>query len=181
MLYLTLDSCQAAGAGLWLTKASAVTSTGLPGEPQGVKLLFLLPVDALHPSRLEESLTLPGGVRLKERSVLQVSVADVDVVVRDLVHCQRVGLSLVDGPAGDQLESTDKVRQLLRRQEVQEKQETHSLCASKSAISPLSGARGASLGACAVAPAHAQPTCIFGGCCASASCPAWRRRGWARW
>lgn len=53
-----------------------------------MKLPLLLPVYALHPCCLEESLPLSGGVRLKETSILKVSIADVDVSVFiwDLIH-----------------------------------------------------------------------------------------------
>lgn len=48
-MYLTLNARQTARAGLRLTEASAVTSTGLSRESQGMKLPLLLPVDELDP------------------------------------------------------------------------------------------------------------------------------------
>lgn len=112
MLYLALDSRQTACAGLWLTKASAVTSTGLPGETQGVELPLLLPVYALHPRCLEESLPLFGGVRLKETSILQLSITDVDVSVfiLDLIHSEPLCFPLVNGPTSEQLESAEQIK-----------------------------------------------------------------------
>lgn len=107
MLYLALDACQTACAGLWLTKALAVTSTGLPGDTQGMKLPLLLLVNTLHPRCQEESLPLSGRVRLKETLILQLRITDVDVNVFmwDLIHCEPVCFSLVNGPTGDQLQS----------------------------------------------------------------------------
>lgn len=72
MCYLALDACQTARAGLRFTKALAVTSTGLPGETQAMKLPLLLLVDVLHPRRLKENLPLFGGVRLQETSIIQL-------------------------------------------------------------------------------------------------------------
>lgn len=99
MLYLTLDSCQTACTGFWLTKALAVTSTVLSGQTQGMKLPLLLSVYTLHPCCLQESLSLFGGVRLKETSILQLSITDVDVsvFVKDLIRCEPVCFSLVNG------------------------------------------------------------------------------------
>lgn len=112
MSYLALDSCQTACAGLWLTKTLAVTATGFPGDTQGMKLPLLLPVYALHPRCLEESLPLFGGVRLKETSILQLSIIDVDVTVFiwDLIHHEPVCLFLVNGPTSDQLESAQQTK-----------------------------------------------------------------------
>lgn len=104
--YLTLDACQTACAGLWLTKALAVTSTGLPGKTQNVKLLPLLIVYALNPRSQEESLSLSRGVPLKDTSILQLSITNVDVIVFiwNLVQCESAFFSLFDGPTCDKLE-----------------------------------------------------------------------------
>lgn len=111
MSYLALDACQTACTGLWLTEALAVTSTRLSGETQSMKLPLLLPVDALHPRCLEERLPLFGGVRLKEASVLHLSITDVDVdvFIWDLIHSEPFCFSLVHGPGGDQLESEQQI------------------------------------------------------------------------
>lgn len=79
--YLAIDSCQTACAGLRLTKASAVTSAGLPGEAQGVELPLLLAVYAFHPCCQQKSLSLSGRVWMKEASVLHVSVTHMDVII----------------------------------------------------------------------------------------------------
>lgn len=86
-----------------------------------MKLPLLLAVYALHPRRLEESLPLSGGVRLEETPVLQLCITDVDVgvFIRDLIRREPVCFSLVDGPAGDQLESAGKVRRPRGRRAMQ--------------------------------------------------------------
>lgn len=81
MSYLTLDACQAAGAGLRLTEALTVTSTGLSGDSQSMKLPLLLSIYPLHSCSREERLPLSGGIRLQETSLLQLSITDVDVNV----------------------------------------------------------------------------------------------------
>lgn len=75
-----------------------------------MKLPLLIPVYALHPRCQEESLPLPGGVRLKETSVVQLSITDVDVgvFIRDAILCERFCFSLVHGPAGDKLGPTNR-------------------------------------------------------------------------
>lgn len=105
-LYLTLDACQAAGAGLGLTKASAVTPARFPGQTQRMKLLLLLLVDALHPRRQEESLPLPGRIRLHGASIVQLRLADVVVIAlggNSGVSSEWTRFVLANGLIGDPL------------------------------------------------------------------------------
>lgn len=107
MLYLALDACLTAGAGLRLAEAPAVAAAGLPGEPQSVKLPLLLLVDDLRPRRQEESLSLFGRERLKVASVLQIRLTNMDVRVstQNLIRRQLLRLVLVNSSTYDQLEA----------------------------------------------------------------------------
>lgn len=105
-MYLTLNARQTARAGLRLTEASAVTSTGLSRESQGMKLPLLLPVDELDPCCLKDGLALFRGEWLKETSVLLLAITDVavSVFIWDLICSKPVCFLLVNGPTGNQLE-----------------------------------------------------------------------------
>lgn len=107
VLYLALDACLTAGAGLRLTEAPTVAAAGLPGEPQSVKLPLLLLVDDLRPRRQEESLSLFGRERLKVPAVLQIRLTNMNVRVstQNLICRQLLRLVLVNGSTYDQLES----------------------------------------------------------------------------
>lgn len=107
MLYLALDACLTAGAGLRLAEAPAIAAAGLPGEPQSVKLPLLLLVDDLRPRCQEESLSLFGRERLKVASVLQIRRTNMDVRVstQNLIRRQLLRLVLVNSSTYDQLEA----------------------------------------------------------------------------
>lgn len=150
--YLTLDSCQAARASFWFTEASAVASTGLPGEAQGMKLPLFLPFYAFHPSCKEESMPLFGRVRKKENAALQVGVADggVSVIVQHLIRGQSVCFSLIDGAASDQLRSAQETK-LERRSSSETKRTAETkltLCFNVWNLSSLRRSRSLSLRLC---------------------------------
>lgn len=90
--YLTFNACQAAAAGLWVADLPAVAAAVLPGQADVVQLPLLLLVDLLHPHGFQQRTSLLGRVGLEEEAVLQVHIADVDVIVRDVFNSELVGL-----------------------------------------------------------------------------------------
>ena len=59
--YLTLNACQAAGTGFWITEHSAVTATVLPRKADGPQFVLLVNVDLLHPRGAQQSSPLFCG------------------------------------------------------------------------------------------------------------------------
>lgn len=90
--YLAFNARQAAAAGLGVADLLAVTTAVLPGQADAVQLPLLLLVNLLHAHGFEQRPPLFGGVGLEEEAVLQVHVADVDVVIGDVLDSELVGL-----------------------------------------------------------------------------------------
>ena len=91
-IYLTLDPCYAAGTGLWVTENSAIAAAVLPGYADGPKFMFLLHVNFLYPRGAQQCPTLFGGERLQKEVLVYFCVVEIDVVIRDVLSCERVGL-----------------------------------------------------------------------------------------
>lgn len=89
--YLALNACQAAAAGLGIADLLTVTAAVLPGQTDAVQLPLLLLVNLLHPNSFEQCTPLLGWVGLEEKAILQVHIADVNVIVRDVLNGELVG------------------------------------------------------------------------------------------
>lgn len=89
--YLALNACQATAAGLGIADLLTVTATILPGQADAVQLPLLLLVNLLHPNGFEQCTPFLGWIGLEEKAILQVHVADVDIVVRDVFNSELVG------------------------------------------------------------------------------------------
>lgn len=91
-IYLALNAGQAASTGLRVANPPAAASALLPGHTQGAQLMLLLYVNASDPRGPEEGAAPPGGQRLEEEVVVHLRVVHIQVVLRDVVERQAVGL-----------------------------------------------------------------------------------------
>lgn len=90
--YLALDPRDAAGTRVRVTEYPAVTTTVFPGHADGSQFVFLFNINLLHPGGTKKRPTLFSGQRLQEEVLVHLRVVQIDVVVRDVLCCQRVGL-----------------------------------------------------------------------------------------
>lgn len=91
-IYLAFDSCYTARTCLWVTEHSAVAATVLPGQPDGPQLMLLLHVNFLHPRGPQQSPALLRGEGLEEKVLVHLCVFQINVIVRDVLSRERVGL-----------------------------------------------------------------------------------------
>lgn len=91
-IYLALNAGQAARARLRVACPPAAAAALLTRRAQGAQLVLLVHVNAANPRRPKEGAAPPGGQRLQEEVVVHLSVVHVQVVLRDVVQRQRVGL-----------------------------------------------------------------------------------------
>lgn len=96
--HLALDPRLAAGAGLGVAVEAAVAAALLPRQADGPQLLLLLGVDAVDAGGSQQRAAPLGGQRLQEEVVVHLHVLHVDVVVRDVLQRQAVGLLRLHRP-----------------------------------------------------------------------------------
>ncbi len=110
--YLTLDASEAACAGLRVTEESAVAATVFPGHPDGPELMFLLHIDLLDSGWAQQSTPLLSGQWLKEKVFIHLCVINIQVIIRDVVQRESIGLLGLHRAVIRQLRTIQKVKYL---------------------------------------------------------------------
>lgn len=91
-IYLAFDPRDAAGTSLRVTKDSAITAAVLSGHPDSPQFMFLFHVDLLYPGGAQQCSALFSGKGLQEEVLVYLCVVQIDVIVRDVLCRERVGL-----------------------------------------------------------------------------------------
>jgi hypothetical protein len=92
MTDLAFNPSLATGACLWVTVQPTVTTTLFPRQADGSEFLLLFGVNPVDPGSPEQGPPPFGGQGLKEEVVVHLHILHVDVLVRDIIECQAVGL-----------------------------------------------------------------------------------------
>lgn len=104
-VYLALDACQAAGTSLWVTEESAVTAAVLAWDSDSPQLVLLLYVNLLDTRRTKQGPAFLCGQGLKEEVFIHLCVVQVQVILRDIIHCESIGLFWLNRTIFSQLET----------------------------------------------------------------------------